>query len=215
MTDLATERTTAATIAAWREAAARSQRRRPLPALSNGWSVSDGTPGDVVVAFDRLHLRPGFELRAYRMQWGRDGESRVFALPAGAELPEPSGDEPAPPPQALADPMDAIEGDGSALSYLQASILARELDDFEAFGHGERWARCTVVDDPGDVAGLDVGDPEPFARVIGERAEASYLVRDPLGRQRLVRVHDTFAGRRCRPHREERELLTTPGGYVP
>ena len=215
MTDLATERTSAGEIAAWREAAARTQRRRPLPDLPNGWSVSDGTPGDLVAAFDRLRLRAGLELRAYRMQWGRDGESRVFALPAGVALPAPAGDEPAPPPDALEDPMDAIDGDGSALAYLQASILARELDDFEAFGHGERWAHRTVIDDPGDVGGLDVGAAEPFARVVGGRAEASFLVRDPLGQERLVRVHDTFAADRWRPTRAEHDVLATPGGFVP
>jgi hypothetical protein len=146
--DLATERFSAGAVASWRAEAARLQHRGPLD-VSNGWHVSDGRPSDVVAAFDRLRVREGLELRAYRMQWARDGESRVYAVPEGTELPTPDGmDEPPPPPGALPDPIDAVDGDGSPEAFLQASILARELDDFEAFGHGARWVHCTVVDDP-------------------------------------------------------------------
>ena len=101
--------------------------------------------------------------------------------------------------------MDVIDGDGSALAYLQASILARELDDFEAFGHGERGGG-------GGDGGQKGGAAEPFARAVGGRAEASFLVRDPQGQERLVRVHDTFAAERKRTSRAEHDVLATPGG---
>ena len=70
-----TERFTAATVEAWRAAARRTQRRHPLE-VANGWHVSEGRPEEVVAAFDRLRVRDGIQLRAYRMQWARDGESR-------------------------------------------------------------------------------------------------------------------------------------------
>ena len=51
-----------------------------------------------------------------------------------------------PPPGALADVMDAIEGDGSLRSYIQASILRREIGELGAWWHGISWGVHTLLD---------------------------------------------------------------------
>jgi hypothetical protein len=42
--------------------------------------------------------------------------------------------------------MDAIEGDGSHLSYLSASLFAREISEFGAMWHGCSWSGHEIVD---------------------------------------------------------------------
>jgi hypothetical protein len=78
-------------------------------------------------------------------------------MPVDAKFPEPE-DNPtlenhlfnAPKPwEALDDVMEAIEGDGSAWSYLAASVLRRELREFGASWHGIDWGtHCILEDDP-------------------------------------------------------------------
>lgn len=106
-----------------------------------GWSVARGDPAVLARPFSRLRSRPGWRLRAYRYRSGDDGHSIVFGLPEHIKLPEPDDPthEPPPPQHALADALGAITGDESAESYLQASVLRRELGDFCARGHGANW----------------------------------------------------------------------------
>lgn len=54
-----------------------------------------------------------------------------------ATLPRPLG--------ALGNVMEAIEGDGTVLSYLQASIFAREAAEFGAYWHGDVWSTHTIL----------------------------------------------------------------------
>jgi hypothetical protein len=42
--------------------------------------------------------------------------------------------------------MEAFTGDGSSWSYLAASILARELEEFGAAWHGCSWSTHTILD---------------------------------------------------------------------
>jgi hypothetical protein len=41
--------------------------------------------------------------------------------------------------------MDAIEGDGTPLSYLSASLFSRELPEFGAVWHGINWRSHSIV----------------------------------------------------------------------
>lgn len=121
----------------------------------NGWSKSRLEPGKVVDVFRPLHLREGIALRAYQYMHDGNGNAVVWAMPADAEFPEPQ-DCPrlenhlfnAPKPyDALDDAMEAIEGDGSPRSYLFASLLRRELNEFGAMWHGANWSTHVVLDD--------------------------------------------------------------------
>ncbi|MCW8133356.1 MAG: hypothetical protein KIS92_23640 [Planctomycetota bacterium] len=69
---------------------------RPPP----GWSIHPGDPARILQGHTSLKLRDGLVLRAYRYYWGNGGFGKVWALPAGAEFPEPPGPASVAPPAA-------------------------------------------------------------------------------------------------------------------
>jgi hypothetical protein len=100
----------------------------------------------VVAVFAPLRVKPGFALRAYQHISGRNGYCLIYALPAQAPFPEPdpeTEDDPI-PPDALPEIMQAITGDGTARSYLLASLLARELGEVGIVGYGSGWKASYV-----------------------------------------------------------------------
>lgn len=121
----------------------------------NGWSKSKVDPMKVLNIFTSLKIKKGFTLRAYQYIQDGDGNGIVWAMPENAEFPEPDDcpklnneflDYPH-PPQALDDVMMAIEGDTSDLSYLEASIFAREISEFGAVWHGCSWSTHSILDE--------------------------------------------------------------------
>ena len=127
------------------------QGQVPPPA---GWSKSAIDPMGVVDAFDALRIRTGFTLRAYQYYCGGNGHAVVWATPAGSDFPEPqecslrefSVLERPRPPGALDDVMEVVEGDGSAWSYVSASLFWREIREFGAIWHGCDWTSHNVLD---------------------------------------------------------------------
>lgn len=124
-----------------------------------GWFRSDVDPMELLRAFPALRLKDGYVLRAYRWYDSGNGGGRVWIMPHGAAFPDPTRSPwrwprgmlllPPKPAQADADVMRFIEGDGSALSYLSASLFARDLSEFGAMWHREYWSTCTVIgEDP-------------------------------------------------------------------
>ena len=110
-----------------------------------GWSILSVDMQPLFASFSPLKLDPGHQLAVYVLRDGRESESRVWALPVGEALPPvvDADEEPARP---------AIRGDESPLSYLAASILARELAEFAAFGHARQWGSEAIL-----VAGSEAG----------------------------------------------------------
>ena len=121
--------------------------------MPDGWTKSPVDVGAMVAGFDRLHIKAGYLLRAYVFRDGGNGNGHVRAMPADAPYLEPAecpADasrflEPPVPPGALPDFRLAIDGDGSGLSYLQASILTRELCEFGAAWHGCSWSDDSIL----------------------------------------------------------------------
>ncbi len=119
-----------------------------------GWNESTPSPMVLVDAFPKLHVRDGYILRAYQFREGFNGNAIVYALPEDVPLPDPDTCErredvflePPIVAGALDDYMQAIDGDGSLRSYLEASILARELAEFGAIWHGISWGEHIVLD---------------------------------------------------------------------
>ena len=119
----------------------------------SGWSRITSGPEDILAVFKRLKLKSGFMLAGYRFQKGGNGNGFLYAVPNGTRLPAP--DEcpvdptqflsPPIPPMALDDVMDAIDGDGSPLSYFCASLLERELSEYGAMWHGCSWSTHELV----------------------------------------------------------------------
>lgn len=121
--------------------------------IEYGWAKSVVDPMQLLPLFKSLRLREGMVLKAYQVHGGFAGNGFVFAVPEGAPFPEP--DEwgvdlvelcyPPAPPGALDNVMEAIEGDGAPWSYLEASLLARELMEFGAFWHRCRWSTHEIM----------------------------------------------------------------------
>lgn len=117
-----------------------------------GWIVDTATAAKVVSLFPRLAVRPGLSLVTVAARAGIGGNGWTFAIPDGFEVPSPEDLEraavfpPEPPRGAFAHVMDAIDGDGRLRSYIQASILRRELGELGAWWHGLEWSTHTLLD---------------------------------------------------------------------
>ena len=114
-----------------------------------GWSKCHLDPVVLLGFFHPLRLIPGYVLRAYQYRNRAAGYGAVWALPHNAEFPDPitvTPDDPPRPPEALDDPLEAVYGDETPWSYLCASLLARELEDFGGFGAGLTWSTHLVLD---------------------------------------------------------------------
>lgn len=135
----------------------------------NGWSKSLLDPMKIVPLFKPLRVKKDYQLKAYQFKEDFNGNGVVWAMPVGATFPEPmellEGESnlfrSPKPGKALDNVMEAIEGDRSARSFLLASILKRELDEFGAMWHGARWSVHFVLDtDPWQgPAPSDMDDP--------------------------------------------------------
>jgi hypothetical protein len=121
------------------------------PPPPDGWSRHDADLGPLLAAFPALSLREGFVLCVYRLVIGADGSAVVWASPKGAGILEPqdcmSGhpEQPFPrPPLSITVP-EALTGDGSPWSYVNASILIREIEEWGAIRHGRWWSAHTIL----------------------------------------------------------------------
>ena len=119
--------------------------------LKDGWHVSPVSPMKIVDIFPSVWIREGFVLHAYIFRKGGNGSGIVYAMPEDEEFPEPDECEPlndflrTPKPDKALDFRSVLDGDGSLLSYLSASILTRELQEFGALWHGCRWRHHEIV----------------------------------------------------------------------
>jgi len=122
--------------------------------VPEGWSISRADPMQMLLVAGSLRIRPGYILRAYQFRQGGNGNGFVYAVPEVAPFPEP-GDCPARsashflappiPPNALSTIAEALEGDDSPWSFVEASILARELRELGALWHGIVWGSHTIL----------------------------------------------------------------------
>ena len=120
----------------------------------NGWSKSNLDLKKVLDAFPSLKIKDGFVLRAYQYISGRNGNGVVWAMPKDSPFPEPSeclqikdSFEYPHPEEAREDIMEVIVGDGSDISYMSASLFAREIAEMGAIWHGCSWTSHTIIDD--------------------------------------------------------------------
>lgn len=122
--------------------------------VPEGWSKGTLDPHKALAVFKTLKLKQGFQLRTYQYREDLNGNGVVWALPAGAAFPDPAELvkdrfellKPPKPPKAYDNYMEAIEGDRSALSFVSASLLRRELGDFGSVWHGAGWVFHTLLD---------------------------------------------------------------------
>jgi len=114
----------------------------------DGWQTAKVDFERIVSIFDHLRIRTRYVLCAYTFREGDNGNGFVYAMPVDVPFPEPEECptdsshflNPPVPAAALPNVMAAIDGDGTPESYIQASLLARELHEFGARWHGCDWS---------------------------------------------------------------------------
>ena len=204
-----------------------------------GWSKSNVDPMKVLAVFKPLRIKDGYIVRAYQFRDGMgNGNGVVWAMPVDADFPEadecPRVEgaflEPPRPPDALDDFMKAIDGDGSPLSYLCASLLARELAEFGAMWHGCGWSEHKILEEnpfkaeEGDSPTFDPAawkwnEPEPKEwkpQVTEEKNKVTvtFFTYSGLMPEGIRRYTDTFRKGSYRFKAVAHEIATGPGGYV-
>jgi hypothetical protein len=196
-----------------------------------GWAKSEVDPGEIVRVFKRLRVRPGFRLRAYQFRAGENGNGIVYALPDGY-FPDPADCRsrrrtalggPA-PKKALPFFMDAIEGDGSPLSYVSASLLLRELCEFGALWHGTSWSDQTLLG--ADPRGEIISDTEewfwhreniawrPSVACSKASMVASFYTFTGLEQKRVICHEDTYQPGSYSPECRSEVVASGPMGYI-
>jgi hypothetical protein len=143
----------------------------PCLSRKKGWYKSEKDPNDMLDCFPALRLKKGYILRAYQFSDGRgNGNGYIWAMPLAAPFPdykdcprlESNFLKPPQPPGALDSVMEVIEGDGSPISYLCASIFAREVKEFGAIWHGCSWGLVKIIEsDPWSNEEKYFGTPSP------------------------------------------------------
>ncbi len=121
--------------------------------MPNGWSICPVDPKGLVDAYGTLSLKSGMTLKAYQFHQNHNGNGVVWAIPVNADFPDPnriggnaaSLSSPPRPTEAYDNFMDAIQGNYSALSFLEASLLNRDLQELGAMWHGIDWNAHTVI----------------------------------------------------------------------
>lgn len=126
-----------------------------MPSLRSSWFISTVNPGAALLKLPGLRLKPEVRLVSYLYRNEQDGVGVVFAVPekfsTTAQLEKAlrkSGgiSQPPKPEGALPHYMDAIDGDRSPLSFLIASLLKRELQEFGAVGKRSNWRHHRAIE---------------------------------------------------------------------
>lgn len=123
------------------------------PNLRGKWFVSTVNPGSALLKLPGLRLKPGIRLVTYLSRLPNEGMGTTWAVPEAlsttaqlqAVLDQDLKDSPPQPAGALAHVMEAIDGDRSALSFVIASLLQRELREFGASGKRQDWTHHRLI----------------------------------------------------------------------
>jgi hypothetical protein len=204
------------------------------------WRKSQLDPTALLVYFVTLHLKRGYALRAYERHQAPNSWGMVWAMPASATFPEPEPNGNGRPPKpegALGNVMEAIEGDDSPYSYLCASLLARELEQFATISPESEWLNCFVLDaDPwrsdNGVAHTLAGQgfrpeqhnwnwagprPEqwrPAVFMSQRSATVVFHAFSGVGRQRILAFEDRYLRGSYTFSRHEKAIAKGPAGYT-
>ena len=119
---------------------------------NKGWAVDEIGPENVVKGYSNVFIRDKYKLVAYQYCDGMGGNSIIWALPKENDAPLPQDCEilreeflHPPKPSDAVDYMNAIDGDRTPLSYIQAAILVHELNEYGAYWHGVNWGRDRIL----------------------------------------------------------------------
>ena len=126
-----------------------------VPSLRDSWFISTVNPGAALLKLPGLKLKSDVRLVSYLYRNGQDGLGLVMAVPETLSttaqlekaLQTANGlTHPPKPHGALSSLMDAFEGDRSPISFVIASMLRRELQEFGAVGKRRNWCHHRLID---------------------------------------------------------------------
>ncbi len=151
----------------------------PKPNNLGDWYISVMDPGVAFMKLPGLQLRSGYRLATYLYRQGEEGVGKTWAIPEAmnttANLEKAlsaAGTEKEPPKPlgCLEDISLAIEGDNSPSSYVYASLLRRELQEFGALGKRGVWSKQVLINSaPQQIQWqwrIDVKDLAPKVRIL-------------------------------------------------
>ncbi|PSB23991.1 hypothetical protein [Stenomitos frigidus] len=124
------------------------------PNTRGEWFISATNPGSVLQKLPGLTLKPDVRLVCYLHRQLEEGRGVIWAVPESlsttAQLEKAlagSGDSTHPPcpAGAFTNLMEAVEGDHSAVSFIIASLLQRELAEFGCFGKASHWSHHRLI----------------------------------------------------------------------
>ena len=118
------------------------------------WVVSTVNPGAALFKLPGLNLKPGVRMVGYVYQAKEDGVGAVWAVPEQLSttvllekaIASQGSSHPPQPEGAFDHFMEAVRGDRSAASFMVASLLRRELEEFGAVGQRSTWSHHTLID---------------------------------------------------------------------
>lgn len=124
------------------------------PNAQGKWFISAMNPGTALAKLPGVKLKSGLRLVSYLIRVQQNGVGATWAVPEEMSttaqlekaLDAAKGLEYPPHPEAaLKNVMDAIEGDRSPLSFVVASLLRRELQEFGAVGKACNWSHHRLI----------------------------------------------------------------------
>lgn len=150
------------------------------------WLVSTVNPADALLRLPGLRLKPGLRLVSYLYRAEKAGAGIVWAVAEPGSttahleqaLPRKSNPDHFPKPTGgLPDFMMAIEGNRSPASFLVASLLQRELQEFGALGLRCNWSHHRLIDSIPHALILQVGADhlkglDPKVRILPDQRAA-------------------------------------------
>jgi hypothetical protein len=123
------------------------------PQRSNRWVVSTVNPAAALAKLPGLRLKPGMRMVSYVFQGKDDGVGIVWAVPEAMSTTSAlerviaaDVSRPPKPGGALEHFMGAVEGDRSTASFVVASLLRRELEEFGATGKRVNWSQHQLIE---------------------------------------------------------------------
>lgn len=133
------------------------------PNTQGQWFISSVNPGAALLKLPGLRLKPNLRLVGYLYRTAEDGVGAVWAVPESLSTTDRleqslldhqdaqqfplqgNRDAPPCPVGALNDVMEAVEGNRSPASFVVASILRRELQEFGALGKSCNWVHHRLI----------------------------------------------------------------------
>jgi hypothetical protein len=188
-----------------------------------------------------LRLKTGYRIRGSIFHEDRNGNGFLWAVKIGSgnkkshqlvRIPRPDIGLVLPalrPDNACPDIMEAITGNFSPFSYLEASILKRELKEFGALWHGCDWGTFKILASPNDTCsgmiggegparwswvGRKIADLRPRVDIKAGRVLVTFYARSDLGSQHIMCFKETFESDSYVSTSTQVDVARGGGGYI-